>query len=251
MTYYRIPTADELAACGTRSAYNRGCRCPECREAQRLYDVERQQRRRRRTDLDVECPVCGVWYMPGRGNKHVNACLAATRSSENDVTETVGEDWRERAKCLGVSPELFYAERGEKDAFAAGRAVCAACPVREECLQFALVNNERFGMWGGKSPRERQQLRRTQGYMAKRCKTCSGLVEPGRGLCDSCKAEGRRRRLQRERVSNFVRVPAGFADGAALATELEVWQAPSGEDRRRAEAALAASDFERVEGFGG
>ena len=65
--------------------------------------------------------------------------------------------WREHAACLGADTDLWYPERGERTAEA--KAVCAACPVRAECLAFALDNGEKFGVWGGKSERQRRRMR--------------------------------------------------------------------------------------------
>lgn len=68
------------------------------------------------------------------------------------------EDWRTLAECHGVDPALFYPGRGESTKEA--KAVCARCPVREQCLDFALANREVFGIWGGLSERERRKVRR-------------------------------------------------------------------------------------------
>lgn len=68
------------------------------------------------------------------------------------------EQWTERASCRGVDPGLFFPARGES--LAAARAVCAGCPVRRECLEHALAQPEKFGVWGGTSERERRVLRR-------------------------------------------------------------------------------------------
>ncbi|MGZ4712361.1 MAG: WhiB family transcriptional regulator [Acidimicrobiia bacterium] len=66
--------------------------------------------------------------------------------------------WQERANCLGVDPDLFFPERGASTREAKG--VCAGCEVRLDCLEYALCNGEKFGIWGGLSERERRRLRR-------------------------------------------------------------------------------------------
>ena len=66
--------------------------------------------------------------------------------------------WQTRANCLGVDPDFFCPERGASTREA--KAVCRACVVREDCLEYALVNGEKFGIWGGLSERERRRLRR-------------------------------------------------------------------------------------------
>ncbi len=65
--------------------------------------------------------------------------------------------WQIRANCLGLDPELFYPERGSPTREAKG--VCQGCVVKQECLDFAIANGERFGVWGGMSERERRGVR--------------------------------------------------------------------------------------------
>jgi WhiB family redox-sensing transcriptional regulator len=64
--------------------------------------------------------------------------------------------WQERALCAQTDPDAFFPERGgsTKDA----KAICMACEVRSECLEYALIHRERFGIWGGLSERERRPL---------------------------------------------------------------------------------------------
>jgi WhiB family redox-sensing transcriptional regulator len=64
--------------------------------------------------------------------------------------------WRQRAACRGVDPDIFY-PASEEEAEAA-KAICAVCPVREPCLEYALVNRERDGVWGGATERERRRI---------------------------------------------------------------------------------------------
>ena len=68
------------------------------------------------------------------------------------------KSWQMLSNCLGVDPDLFFPERGAstKDA----KAVCQGCVVREDCLEYALTNREKFGIWGGLSERERRRIRR-------------------------------------------------------------------------------------------
>ena len=66
--------------------------------------------------------------------------------------------WQRLANCLGVDPDLFFPERGASTKEA--KRVCRACVVREECLEYALDNGEKFGIWGGMSERERRRVRR-------------------------------------------------------------------------------------------
>ena len=74
----------------------------------------------------------------------------------NDEVEE--KSWQDYANCLGVVPDLFFPERGASTREA--KEVCRGCVVREDCLEFALQNGEKFGIWGGMSERERRRIRR-------------------------------------------------------------------------------------------
>jgi WhiB family redox-sensing transcriptional regulator len=67
-------------------------------------------------------------------------------------------DWQERALCAQTDPEAFFPEKGGSTREA--KRICAGCEVRAECLDYALAHDERFGIWGGLSERERRRLRR-------------------------------------------------------------------------------------------
>jgi len=64
--------------------------------------------------------------------------------------------WRELAACCGTDLDLFYPERGQSAGPA--RQVCAQCPVRQPCLDYALSNRIASGIWGGLTERERRPL---------------------------------------------------------------------------------------------
>ena len=66
--------------------------------------------------------------------------------------------WMIDAKCLDADPEAFFPEKGGSTREA--KRICGACAVREQCLEYALANDERFGIWGGMSERERRRLKR-------------------------------------------------------------------------------------------
>jgi WhiB family redox-sensing transcriptional regulator len=76
----------------------------------------------------------------------------------------IGEDdagglaWQDRALCAQTDPEAFFPEKGGSTREA--KKVCRACDVRAECLEYALAHDERFGIWGGLSERERRRLKR-------------------------------------------------------------------------------------------
>ena len=66
--------------------------------------------------------------------------------------------WQERALCAQTDPEAFFPEKGGSTREA--KKVCLTCEVRDDCLEYALMNDERFGIWGGLSERERRKLKK-------------------------------------------------------------------------------------------
>lgn len=66
--------------------------------------------------------------------------------------------WQERALCAQTDPEAFFPEKGGSTREA--KKVCTGCEVRAECLEYALAHDERFGIWGGLSERERRKLKK-------------------------------------------------------------------------------------------
>ena len=75
-----------------------------------------------------------------------------------ELFKVENRNWQSRANCMGVDPELFFPERGSSTREA--KEVCRGCVVREDCLEYALANGEKFGIWGGMSERERRRVRR-------------------------------------------------------------------------------------------
>jgi len=76
----------------------------------------------------------------------------------------INASWKRNANCLGVDPDLFFPERGASTREA--KRVCSACVVQTECLEYALANGEKFGIWGGKSERERRKVRKERAAAA-------------------------------------------------------------------------------------
>lgn len=75
------------------------------------------------------------------------------------VDDDEGElTWQTDALCAQTDPEAFFPEKGGSTRDA--KRVCSACPVRDECLDYAMAHDEKFGIWGGLSERERRRLRR-------------------------------------------------------------------------------------------
>lgn len=107
--------------------------------------------------------------------------------------------WQVDAACRGLDPDLFYIERGELTASA--KWVCASCPVTAECLDFALTHYEKFGIWGGRSERERRQLRRllppARPTSSKVCPRCGDTFRPSGRTHRFCSADCRAHHHQR------------------------------------------------------
>jgi WhiB family transcriptional regulator, redox-sensing transcriptional regulator len=72
--------------------------------------------------------------------------------------EADAQSWQEQALCAETDPEAFFPEKGGSTREA--KKICTGCEVKAECLEYALSNDERFGIWGGLSERERRRLRR-------------------------------------------------------------------------------------------
>lgn len=83
------------------------------------------------------------------------------------------QQWQDLAACRDIAVELFFPPAEQESDIA--KAVCSNCTVREPCLDFALAEGERFGIWGGLTSQERRSV------AAKRRKaglTVQALAEP-------------------------------------------------------------------------
>ncbi len=90
----------------------------------------------------------------------LNELLEVLRSEGLDM------EWQDLANCRGADPDLFFPERGASTRTA--KAICRECTVRVDCLEFAIVSSEKFGIWGGLSERERRKIRRERQIAARR-----------------------------------------------------------------------------------
>jgi WhiB family redox-sensing transcriptional regulator len=108
------------------AAYRDGCRCDGCREA--------ESARKRQWRENRQPPV--LTLLPGGRD----------------------DTWRDLAACAGTDQRMFFPAQGDANRLA--RQMCASCPVRIPCLDYAVDNHEEFGIWGGTTPRERQAIRR-------------------------------------------------------------------------------------------
>jgi WhiB family redox-sensing transcriptional regulator len=95
-------------------------------------------------------------------NRLVSMTSYGTLGRSSDVSgflaSLTAPSWAAEGLCAQTDPEIFFPEKG--GAVKAAKRVCAGCPVKGECLEYALENQERFGVWGGLSERERRRLLR-------------------------------------------------------------------------------------------
>lgn len=85
------------------------------------------------------------------------------------ATLTIPGTWTEQALCAQADPDAWYPDKGGSTAMA--KRICAACPVRAQCLDYAQSGADTWGgivtgIWGGTTPRERAQLRRQRNGVA-------------------------------------------------------------------------------------
>lgn len=73
--------------------------------------------------------------------------------------------WKSQGLCTGLT-WLFYPTKGELDTARHAKEVCQQCPVIDPCLDYAVVNYEKFGIWGGTSEKERRIIRKSRGLPA-------------------------------------------------------------------------------------
>lgn len=72
----------------------------------------------------------------------------------------MAENWRDKAYCKTVETQIdFFSD--DKHEIKLAKSMCRKCTVAHECLAFAVINQEKFGIWGGFTPRERNKITRS------------------------------------------------------------------------------------------
>ena len=99
--------------------------------------------------------------------------------------------WADKAACAGTDPEAFFPDRGGNPHPA--KKVCRDCPVRQQCLDYALKHAENWGIWGGLTDNERRSIRRGHHPPIWRpeCGTAAGAdkhYKRGEPVCGPCRA---------------------------------------------------------------
>jgi WhiB family redox-sensing transcriptional regulator len=95
-------------------------------------------------------------YRYDTGEVERDARLREMKEHLRSTLLTWGEPWMADAICAQTDPEAFFPEKGGSTREA--KRVCMSCPVRETCLEWALARGEYFGIFGGKSERERRKI---------------------------------------------------------------------------------------------
>lgn len=103
------------------------------------------------TVSDFQASVPNDWFVDPI-NLGVPGVRRVTTDDENPLA------WQADSLCAQTDPEAFFPEKGGSTREA--KKICTSCEVRSQCLEYALQNDERFGIWGGLSERERRKLRK-------------------------------------------------------------------------------------------
>lgn len=112
--------------------------------------------------------------------------------------------WFADAACRGVAPALFYPERGDMHGYRNAKAVCAGCVVRGDCLAYAIDNNERLGIWGGLSGKERRAMHMPHRATCPECRR-DWLTHGNHLLCSPACTDAHKRRAQAEYNAHVTR----------------------------------------------
>jgi WhiB family redox-sensing transcriptional regulator len=105
-------------------------------------------------------------------------------------------DWMKHAACKGEDATLFFPERTTP--VGAAKLICHGCPVKTDCLEYAMAEQIKHGIWGGLSERQRRELR-SERYHAgvlhppKACAVCAAEFSPGQRAQKYCSVACRER----------------------------------------------------------
>lgn len=130
-------------------------------EARRRWNEREKVKRARQRDIDMAARLILLAEKTTEVYEPTEPATAAQITALGIFDKDTEYHYRDEAVCSGTDPEIFFPEKGGSTR--EGKKVCLGCPVRAECLQDAMDHDERFGIWGGFSERERRAMKRALG----------------------------------------------------------------------------------------
>ena len=88
-----------------------------------------------------------------------------TRRGPIPPAPAVDTAWRDEAACRDADPDIFFPpgrDHVDRPSTARARAICAGCPVLDDCLAHAIATDQPDGIWGGLNTTERRRLARSR-----------------------------------------------------------------------------------------
>lgn len=114
------------------------------------------------------------------------------RDQKMDGPVTMNFEWQDKGLCRKVDPEIFFVDPGQNATEA--KAICARCPVQPECLITAIQTRERYGVFGGLTSKEREELIRGTQKTIRQCINCGTKFMPVNRNQRNCSAKCRKER---------------------------------------------------------
>jgi|GEM_PF-1584996 len=118
-----------------------------------LHESRAERQRKKEPSREPARTVKDPTYQPRRSLANGSLVRVTPDTSDDPLA------WQSEGLCAQTDPEAFFPEKGGSTREA--KKICSGCEVKAECLGYALDNDERFGIWGGLSERERRRLKRT------------------------------------------------------------------------------------------
>lgn len=122
-------------------------------------------------------------HYTSRGKSRTSS-TTAPRTSTSMTLVGDSTEWQEQARCRSTDPEIFHPS-GRGSSSSPAKRICKGCPVIEACLQYALDNDERHGVWGGLDQRQRKALKAQPPKLTAR-ERAAKIVEAGEKECPRC-----------------------------------------------------------------
>lgn len=92
----------------------------------------------------------------------------------DEIVEIMHGSWMKEGLCLGADSTFFFPPEDSRGTamqyYSIGKEICAECPVSQQCLSMSLLTGDNYGLWGGKTPRERRAIDSKQRWQ--KCTKC-------------------------------------------------------------------------------